>query len=276
MLTSFDVEYLVVDTGSQIASQLAHLPNDYELLFENDLYQLFKVVDSIQTQKFVVANVALNARDTDFAVTQFKKLIKLSPENPWFQIGLGRAYEQQHHYEQAIDVYQNAISLANNELSVQKAVGLAYLNIGQPYIKPETLNEIVKLFEQDVDNNPDAYWTLAEVYRLTDRMDNAITTYIHATEMFPTNYLVYVRLAQAYLSISQYDQAIKQYEKALVYAPNNSDLYNTLDKLLNQRHKRDQELMLYQSAIINNPKAAWPHLELGQLYLEQAMHDASN
>ncbi len=267
VLTKYDVRYVIVVNGSQLSSQITQLVGDFNLLYENENFQFFKVIRFTQTARVIVANNHLLSKEYSQAVIEYEDLLKVYPNNFWLYLGLGQALEKQGEKENALHAYIRAAQIAPVD-------PWPYIFIGDYYKLRGEIKEATIHYKNAVELNPyysqfhillgDIYMRWAYLADAQSEFEKAIDTfYLH-----PGTASYYVALGDIYANQGWAAQAISNYELALHYKQDES-LFLKLGSMYQLMHNFDEADKYYELASIENPWSAKPKLYKADLYAQQ-------
>lgn len=109
---------------------------------------------------------------------------------------LGLVFEKRNLLTEAIDCFNDAISIDKNYLD-------AHLNLGNVYIKAGFFDQAVELFNKTIDTNPnypDLHFSLGMVYLKKNDFNNSINSLERAIEINPDYDLAHFMLGKVYLT----------------------------------------------------------------------------
>ncbi|MFO0795103.1 MAG: tetratricopeptide repeat protein [Candidatus Brocadiaceae bacterium] len=135
--------------------------------------------------------------------------LTLKPET-YFEMGLVSYYNKQ--YNEAIEAWENAVSLNKNNIK-------AYVCLGIVYHEQKMTDNAIKVLHRALEINPKfstIHLTLARVYEQKGNLDNAISEYIKILEISPEAIDIHKTLGVLYEKKGLKEEAKKsfaQYEK---------------------------------------------------------------
>jgi tetratricopeptide (TPR) repeat protein len=163
--------------------------------------------------------------------------------------------------EEAIQAYQNAISLAPEQISPWNNLGHLYKKLGR---HAEALAAFQKAIEQ---NGSDAVsWNgLGDLYHETGRNDDAIYAYLKANEFSPDYAPSWSGLGNSYMDTGQLDEALDAHQKAIQIDRRTVNSWLGLGKLYIKQANNENASMAFRTALEMDPKNALAWNELGNL-----------
>jgi len=166
-------------------------------------------VKSLQS-KLDAANTAIQAKDYETAITNLTEANQIDPSRDVLWYRLGDAYrlsattqtdsgERQKRYESAVDSYNKAIGILQDNLqngkekdaakANQKLAGF-YINLADAYAKNRKIDDAVKSYEQaakvDSSSAASAYFNIGAVYTNAGRVDDANAAFDKCIAADPT------------------------------------------------------------------------------------------
>jgi Tfp pilus assembly protein PilF len=162
----------------------------------------------------ILENMIAN-KDHQPAQKDLEEIVQLDPGNYQALYLLGRVYEEQDRWDEALALFEKAYS-------IEPTKGLARVGIGRYHVNQGDLKRAKEEFlaaAQDP-HCPDAHLDLTFVYLREGDMDSAIATLKNAVELFPYNEKVYNNLGLIYVKKSLPDLAREQFEMAVLVREN--------------------------------------------------------
>jgi len=174
--------------------------------------------DNVQAQRSQVAKYALNkaatywnAKKTDEAIKEFKKVLAFDPQNSDAIDSLGKIYQGKGDTAQAIKYFKFAVQI--NQTSVN-----AHNNLGNVYLQAKQYKDAEKEFKVSARMDPLsplADYTLGILYTQTDRFTEAETQFNKVAKVSPLDGNVPYSLGVLYNKMGRPEDAAKKLEKAL-------------------------------------------------------------
>lgn len=237
--------------------------------------------------------------DLPAAESELKRIIEVSPNDPFAQFYLGTAYATRRDYVGAIDAYREAIRLEPRNAQFHIALGYAYKDIAryQDAIKSLTagiardsknaqarftLGAIYHVQEKDESaireleeglrydpNNLEASLMLADASLLTSAFGKAKEIYARVAERHPKNIHAQLGLASIFaMTPDTYASAAELLQNVVALEPKNFDASYQLG-LVYMKMNRDQDAIgRWRVALELNPESAGAHATLGRLLVK--------
>ncbi len=217
---------LVVDgflpVSQQIAvSQLNRNP-PVKTVLKVDVEKKARLKDETAITQLDQGNTLFNNRQYQEALAVFNQFVVDNPTIYHIFLNIGDCYREMQDYPAAIAQYQLAIEKARTALDrVIEAKGLA--SIGEVHLRQNDFKTAQEFFKKSLDLNPKdelLAYNVAEIYFNNQKVDDAITYYVLATQIKPTWGPPYQKLGYAYLNKADYGKAIESFNKFLQVEPN--------------------------------------------------------
>jgi serine/threonine protein kinase/tetratricopeptide (TPR) repeat protein len=176
-------------------------------------------------------------------------------------LSLGIQAEREQGPAAALPFYQHAIDLDPNFAAASEAVGIMYLNLGQPDQAHEYLANAFALRDRTSEHER---LNIASVYYMsvTGELDKAVQTDREWADSYPSDFQPHADLAALYDFEGQYEQATEQLQQALPLNPDNVIGYEDLITNLIALNRFDQARSVYQKAMSRKLDDDVPHLAL--------------
>ena len=149
-----------------------------------------------------LATIYSSKNDSENAYTQWSFVTMLSPSNAIYKINLANEAKNIGKYDEAINVYGDAIKLDSKVIGGYYGLGTVYLEKALKAEKTDTAN-----------------------------LNKALEALQKAAGIESSNSGVFVNLGVTYQSLGKYSEAITAYEKALKISPKNTIAKENLDNL---------------------------------------------
>ncbi len=173
------------------------------------------------------------------AIEHYKAALDVNPNHVRSLNLLATAYARDQRYQEAVDIYQKALSLSD-DLNVTNNIGLtlnemgkpkdaipylekvialkpdffaAYNNLGNSYRMLGQYDKAVELFDQAIGINPSlghSYANRGLVRVLQGRFDEALADYAEALRVDPNLGYVHTRMGAAYYFMKRYPEALEE------------------------------------------------------------------
>jgi tetratricopeptide (TPR) repeat protein len=165
----------------------------------------------------------------ELALRDYKRALELDPKNALHYYWTGALYHFLERREEAISIYQKAISVADaNDSQLYTNLGDVYSELG--------------------------YWSEAK------------TNFKKAIEINPTDTNSYIGLGGVYYELGRIDEAIAILQKAIELDPNDALSHSGLGYVYGQLGRTDEALVAYQKAVELEPSDGLSHASLAAVY----------
>ena len=164
--------------------------------------------DSLRT----IAYQAMINGDIDKSVTNYNKILEITPDDYDAILALARLYFGKEDYEKSIAYYNKIYISDTSDAEALKGLGNNYLYL-------DKLNSAIIFFKKAVLLYPtvtDNYFLLAKAYSWQGKLNDAIKTYQQILNIDSTYSEIYQGIGKMYYWKSQPYKALKYYEKALL------------------------------------------------------------
>lgn len=133
---------------------------------------------------------------------------KQKPES-FYQIG--RYYQGQNRYEQAIEAYQKALAIDNNFVEARNGLGVIFSRQGK-------YNEAIAAFKSAIQQAPKAahlYSNMGYAYYLQGQYTASVTALVQATSLDPNNQHALNNLGMAYAKAGRNVESMQAFSQAI-------------------------------------------------------------
>ncbi len=152
---------------------------------------------------------------TEKAVFEFSRAIKLDADNALAHVARGSAYFRMGQFDNAITDYNKSIQINPN-------LAVAYQNRGSVYYRQGNFDKAVPDYNKAIDIDPDlaaAYQDRGTVNQIRGRLDAAISDYSSALKLNPDDAVIYNYRGSAYFTKKQYEKAFADFNRAVDLNP---------------------------------------------------------
>jgi len=202
-------------------SQLNRNP-PVNIVLQIDLEKKARLKDDVAVGQLEQGNNLFNERKYQEALVVFNQFTVDNPAIYQIYLNIGDCYREMQDYKTAIQNYETSIEKAKaNTDAVIQAKGLS--SIGEVYLRQNDFKTSQEYFKKSLELNPKdevLAYNVAEIYFNNQKVDDAITYYILATQIKPDWGTPFLKLGYAYLNKADYDKAIDSFGKFLLVEPN--------------------------------------------------------
>lgn len=185
---------------------------------------------------FVMKNIIL------FLVFTFIASFSVAAQNEKVETLLkkGVALHDKGKYKEAIDVYEQALEIDNNNAQVLYEMGLTYFTM-------KDYNKAIKYSNLSIENSDEfalhSYINIGSSYDDMGQPKKAISTYNKALKKFDADYLLHFNLAITLFKLKEYDDAGQHLEKAIALNPGHGSSHYILGLIRYDQNQRVQSLL---------------------------------
>lgn len=158
------------------------------------------------------------------AIELYEKALEINENNASAWINLGLCYRHINDFDKAIQHY-------NKALQIDPEYALAYNNMGWVYHLRGDEEKAAECYKKALKIDPahdKALVNLTNIYNDKGEFNKAIEAYRKALEKNPDDYYNLIDLGIAYRKTDQYDKAIDSYKRALDVKPEDKLAYNNI------------------------------------------------
>jgi tetratricopeptide (TPR) repeat protein len=187
-----------------------------------DVEKKARLKDDLAVGLLEQGNNLFNERKYQEALAVFNQLSVDNPSIYHIYLNIGDCYREMQDNKNAILQYEIAIEkakLASDTIIQAKAQA----SIGETYLRQNDLKTSQEYFKKSLELNPKdelLAYNVAEIYFNNQKVDDAITFYVLATQIKPEWGTPYLKLGYAYLNKADYGKAVESFGKFLQVEPN--------------------------------------------------------
>ncbi|MEW6511585.1 MAG: tetratricopeptide repeat protein [Bacteroidota bacterium] len=212
---------------------------------------------------FEKGKLALTARDTATALTQFKEAAKTGRRPAESNYYLGSIFLARGKVDEAIGYLRASVDRDNENVQALKVLGEALLRKNDYGNALNQYRRAVKLAPKDVSIAAGYAFTLLAA----DSIDAAIIQFTRAKEFTPDRADLYDGLGDAYLKQNVLVLAISNYQKALELEPGNIAIHLKLARVFFRNRQYSESVHEYDDILSIDSTHAEALLEKGRIYV---------
>ena len=248
-----------------------------------------------ESENYVQGNQYLSNSQYSSAINEFKKAIRINPNDTSSLIGLSNAYNMRAVYynntvksvDKAISDIKSALFFVkyfsdSNSFASAQSVASMEKNLAalegslKEQLTPETILENAKAsrvkgefaaaaydYYRLINNQKykfQATYSLGDIYKIFDRPEKALKLYKTAEQIEPDNIDIHLKLARTYEQLNDFSSSLKEYSYALNSSSERDDILNSLERI-------------WQKKVDEAPKDAEAHANLGVVYQKQKRYN---
>lgn len=203
--------------------------------------------------------------DWESEYTIFMAGLKVNQRNAKLFNNVGHALESHGKYQEALDYFQEAVSVQGDDIGAHINVGRTFNNLKmykeaeEAYLKAKSLLPKAKPGEsyqaRIAPNHLNVFLNLANlIARNETRLEEADRLYRQAISMRADYTQAYINRGDILLKMNRTKEAQEVYERALFYDSNNPDIYYNLGVVFLEQGKASQALAYLDKALEFDPE----------------------
>jgi len=245
-------------------------------------------------------------KNYDAALADVQKGLQIQPNNNYLALELGNIYRMKESYEDAINVYNKALSTNPNLADIHyyvaysysrlnnfekqglaaseaikyntKFAGESYKLIGDAAVAAKKPDEAIQAYERALNVKPEfqeIYMLLSDVYRNQNRLPDAIATLKKGTTLFPENGDMFVSLTWYYSLSDRPNDAVTVGQKATKLAPDQYMAFTNLCRAYNDTKQYAQAVTTCNKALSMEPNDGETNFYIARAYDFQKKQDVA-
>ncbi len=211
-------------------------------------------------ERFAALGAALfKENDLDGAIAEYRKALRLKPNDPSAHRNLGVALKDKGDLDGAIAEYHTALQLEPNGADAHRDLGVALKRKGDLDGAIAEYRVALRLKPNDVT----AHYNLGNALMRKGDLDGAITEYRAALRLDPNGAEAHGNLGNALSGKGDLEGAIAEYRAVLQSNPNDAKAQHNLGVMLVDKGDLEGAIAEYRAAAQLNPTDAEAHMDLG-------------
>lgn len=204
------------------------------------------------------------------AISQYKKLLEMSPYNVNYLNKLAEGYLQNNDYE-------NALIILEKIIKVQPYNTYTYKKMGDIYYKKKEKDKAISLWQKYANYSPQdvsSFLQLASIYQEHHLYEEAIKMHWRARKMKGDDFLYAQQVGWLYQQANEQDNAVYEYGKSIIKEPQNFSYYK--DKIKNIFQSADDKsglIVKVEELYYKFPKNYYLLQLLSEMYIESDLTD---
>jgi len=205
------------------------------------------------------SRAAMSLGNVKLALDHARKAYRLAPNNVDVLTGLGDVFAHKGKFDKAIQIYDRALRVSEDDRVVQLARSKLLLRMGRT---EEAVADLRALTDAETEFE-EAWAALSEAYTSDGDNDAALEASSKAAKLAPRNAEYQLLLGRKFRESGQLDQALSVLSKASSLAPVDARISRELGEVHNARRQYTQALDAYLHAITLDPKEAATYKQAG-------------
>jgi tetratricopeptide (TPR) repeat protein len=210
----------------------------------------------------ILAGVYLREGRWDDAISQYKNLLNIKPDNSLALGELTKCYIKKKEFD-------NAIKISREMIKINPKEAQAYVSLGFSLEEKGLWSQAIQNYREAARIEPDNYpvrLKLAEAYEKNNMINSAIDEYKYIAEHSKEVELALLPLGDIYLKLKKYDAAIKCYREVIRKKPRLVAAYANMASAYAGSGKFSEELDNLKKAVSLSPAEPTIRFNLGAAY----------
>ena len=188
----------------------------------------------------------------DDAIVYLQKVVEIDANHLDAHLRLGILYLEKSRYDDAIASYQKVVEIDLNNL-------LGHFYLGGCYAVQGELNDATNILQQALEIDPNftmAHFGLGEIYYIQGKYEQAITKFLHITDLLPDPMFGILPIASAHLGLGdiyrkqgKVEEALVNFRQAVEIEPENASGYYSLACVYSLKNESQLAIESLQKAI---------------------------
>lgn len=212
----------------------------------------------------MLAGLYLRQGETGEAITQYRDILTLKPDDLTTLTELSKCYMKEKEYNMVIKTCRDVIRKNNGPEDAS-----AFANMAFAYSQLGDWRKAVVNYRESLRLNPNdllVRYKLGEAYEKTGKINEAAGEYRFILTKSPDMNYAMIALADLSLKIGNYDEAIKWYKEIIRRQPRNASAFANIGLAYGGKGLLKEEIESYQRAIALNLKEPVVHFNLAAAY----------
>lgn len=210
----------------------------------------------------------LDQKNWTEAADQFHSVTRSDAQHAKAYFNLGRANYRLKFYTQALDAYQQALKLKNNDYPE------VMVNMGLVYSAKKDYAKAIELYKKALSKNIKSaklYYNIGLAYTKSKKYDDALNAFKQAIKNRPGYSQAWYNIGLIYGRDDNHQSAIDAYTRAIKIKPDyrSAQLNLAVSLKRNKRLKEAEEV--YREVLESNPRYAAAWINLGLVLMEQGL-----
>lgn len=212
-------------------------------------------------------------QDWEKAEEYFSSAHKLLPKDSNILYQLGNVKLAQGKKEEALALFEQALSLENTNPEL-------FENLGDAFLKYDMFKEGMDAYSKAIRANPKSQiqirLKMAQLYAKSGDLKSAEENYRKIIALSPGSNdarIAYIELGNLLDSVKKYEEAVEMYRKASELDPSEEKAWINMALTYQKMNQFVQSRQAFKKAIQINPENLKPRLGLARLFQEQGFHN---
>jgi tetratricopeptide (TPR) repeat protein len=210
-----------------------------------------------------------NMGNLDMAIEKYHKAVEIDPKYYKALNNLGVAYYKKNFYEEAQAFFRKALEIMPGYEVAKKNLEAAQK---KDVVFRETIEKLKEKIKED-ENNPLLHYDLANSYRNTGHLEDAIVEYKKALELRPENIDEITNIGAVFYETGNYDEAIKYFISTVSKSARDGKAHLFLANSYFKKEWWDEADIEYHKTLELDPTLMEVYYKLGDVYRSKGWWD---
>ncbi len=207
------------------------------------------------------AEKAKMTEDFESAVTNYKEVLAIDPNNANTHFQLAQIYFTQHSFNEAEEEAKQAVKLDPGNKWFMEMLTNIYMNQGKTKDAVEAFKALIEKFP----NNPEYFLNLGFLQAKAGQLENAVKTYDQYEKNFGIDENVVMEKKSLYLHLNKFNDAINEIQKLIDANPGEVDYMMMQADLYRANRMKEKATEVYKKILAIEPDNANALLAMADL-----------
>jgi tetratricopeptide (TPR) repeat protein len=218
-----------------------------------------------------LATLLFQIGEYDEAVSEYKKVLDLQPDNRKALYGLGQSYEANNDLQEAIDAYKRFLELEPTNEQVRNRIIVLYYQTGE---KDEAIKE-AETYAILSPDDPDAWKRLGALYLSQGDYQKAESLFVLYIQSKPDDAQIHFYLGRIALEKENLEKAKKEFETAVALEDSVPDGWINLALVYLKQDSTQKAIQVYDRAMEKVADKTLISYLLGTVYAQEKNYDSA-
>jgi tetratricopeptide (TPR) repeat protein len=243
----------------------------FSLTLNASAWPLQAAPDTHAAEAVATGSIAMQNGDYAAAERSFRIALKSTPDSVPLLNNIAICVGRQHREDEAITLYQRALTLKPGDSITQRNLGVAYFRAAQY----KAALPLLKAFADTTPGFQSLSLTGLDLFAL-DRFDEAAGYLEKAHKLQPNDLQTLDMLGKAYLRVKNYSGVTNVFQQIMTINPNSAAAHVMMAMADDNLYREDDAIREFEAAAKADPKYPGIHAGLGTIYFRNDNIDAAD